>query len=203
MSDRFDQLTDEEIIEKAHKNDDEAMDYLLNKYISLVKRTTRTMYIIGADSEDLVQEGMIGLFKAVRDYNEEKGSSFFGFAKLCIERQMYSAVTAAKRKKHAPLNLYISIYSEDKDDDISSGLSDVLEAGSDFNPEDRIIEKEKVIAINKAIKDRLSSFEKKVLTLYLEGLSYAEIAMKLDKTSKSIDNAVQRIRGKLSQAEVN
>ncbi len=200
MSYKYDDLDDDKIILLVHDKDNEAMDYLLEKYRPVVKRISRTMYIMGADSEDLVQEGMIGLFKAIRDYSLEKPSSFYGFAKMCIERQVYSAVTASNRKKHSPLNSYISIYIdvEDKEDG-SRMFGEALEAGSESNPEARFIGKEELSIMQEAINTRLSDFEKKVLELYLEGLSYADIAIKLDKTVKSIDNAVQRIRNKLSE----
>lgn len=198
MSYKYDDLDDDNIILLVRDKDHEAMDYLLEKYRPLVKRMSRTMYIMGADSEDLVQEGMIGLFKAIRDYNIEKSASFYGFAKMCIERQIYSAVTASNRKKHSPLNSYVSIYSdvEDKEEGASM-FGELLEAGNDSNPEARFIGKEELSAIQEAINTRLSDFEKKVLELYLEGLAYSDIASQVDKSIKSIDNAVQRIRNKL------
>ncbi len=199
MSYKYDDLDDDNIILLVHDKDNEAMDYLLEKYRPVVKRISRTMYIMGADSEDLVQEGMIGLFKAIRDYNIEKSASFYGFAKMCIERQVYSAVTASNRKKHSPLNSYVSIYIdvEDKEDGARM-FGELLEAGNDSNPETRFIGKEELLTMQEAIDTRLSDFEKKVMELYLEGLAYSDIASQLDKSVKSIDNAVQRIRSKLS-----
>lgn len=199
MFQEYDELTDEGIIELVRTKDDDAMDYLLKKYSPMVKRASRTMYIIGADSEDLMQEGMLGLFKAVRDYNVEAGMAFYNFARMCIERQIYTAVTASNRKKHSPLNSYVSIYSDIEDSSYgTSTLADILEAGIEYNPEAQFIGKENVNAIKDAIDDKLSKFEKDVLNLYLEGLSYMDIGDKLGKPVKSIDNAIQRIRGKLA-----
>ncbi len=196
----YESMSDESIIECIHGGDNEAVDYLMDKYVPLVKRVSRTMYIIGSDFEDITQEGMIGLFKAIRDYSMDKGSTFYNFAKLCIERQVYSAVTASNRKKHTPLNTYVSLYADHSENSENRGtLADVLEAGKDSNPEDTIIGKEELDILRNNIDNRLSDYEKNVLDLYLEGMSYIDIGERLDKTAKSIDNAVQRIRNKLSE----
>lgn len=196
----YESMSDESIIERIHGGDNEAVDYLIGKYVPLVKRVSRTMYIIGSDFEDITQEGMIGLFKAIRDYSIDKGSTFYNFAKLCIERQVYSAVTASNRKKHTPLNTYISLYADHNEHSENRGtLADVLEAGKESNPEATIIGKEELDILRYNIDNRLSGYEKKVLDLYLDGMSYADIGERLDKTAKSIDNAVQRIRNKLSE----
>ncbi len=190
-------LSDDEIIELIGKKDDDAMDYLVNKYGVIVKREIRTMYLIGAEMEDLSQEGMIGLFKAIRDYESEKGTSFSTFATLCIRRQIQTAISSFNRKKHSPLNTYISIYSEN--DEYGNSL-DMLEAEKNTSdPEEMIIAKEQKKAMENRIKRELSPLENNVLHLYLEGMSYADIAARLGKTEKTVNNALQRIRNKLSK----
>lgn len=202
---RFKAAEDETIINWIRKNDSEAMDYLIRKYTNMVKREARKMYLIGSDEEDLIQEGMIGLFQAIRGYDKEKESSFATFAKLCIQRQIYSAVTASNRKKHQPLNTYVSF-----DEPAFSVLSDysggvnqtvedvILAAEEQTNPEKIMLDREQVGMIEFVIVERLSSLEKKVLNLYLEGKSYDDIASELKKTRKAIDNAIQRIRKKFT-----
>lgn len=198
MDDKYQNMTDEQIVSCIHASDTEAMDYLLKKYNKLIKKETRTLYLIGGESEDLIQEGMLGLFKAVRDYDQEKGASFSTFAKICIDRQLYTAIAAAKRKKHFPLNTYISFYVGVNEEEPDVSLLDILEADAYSNPEMRLIDAEQINALQKNMDVRLSGFEKQVLQLYLKGLSYSEIGQTLGKTVKSIDNAVQRIRHKLS-----
>lgn len=188
-------MTDEELIAEVRKQQPDAMDYLLDKYRNLVKRETREVYIIGADSEDLMQEGMIGLFKAIRDFDIDKNSSFYTFASICIKRQIYTAVTSSNRKKHAPLNNYVSFFSEEGGE--HNAIIDTLAAEEESNPETNILIQEQVGGLMEKIDTRLSKYEHNVLTLYLDGLSYMEIAERLDKTEKSIDNAIQRIRKKL------
>lgn len=202
---RFKAAEDETIINWIRENDSEAMDYLIRKYTNMVKREARKMYLIGSDEEDLIQEGMIGLFQAIRGYDKEKESSFATFAKLCIQRQIYSAVTASNRKKHQPLNTYVSF-----DEPAFSVLSDysggvnqtvedvILAAEEQTNPEKIMLDREQVGMIEFVIVERLSSLEKKVLNLYLEGKSYDDIASELKKTRKAIDNAIQRIRKKFT-----
>lgn len=198
MSINYDALSDNEIIERIAKKDDDAIEYMMKKYGGIVKREVRTVYIIGAETEDLMQEGMIGLFKAIRDFEADKGAVFSTFATLCVRRQIKTAINNSNRKKHIPLNTYISIYAEN--DEYGYEIEDNLESeNEDSNPENMVLAKEQSRVLNELIENRLSSFEKKVLKHYLEGLSYQEIAQRLDKTDKSVDNALQRIRRKLSE----
>lgn len=198
MSVNYDALSDDEIIARISKKDDDAIEYMMKKYGSIVKREVRTVYIIGAETEDLMQEGMIGLFKAVRDFEADKGATFSTFATLCIRRQIKTAISNSNRKKHIPLNTYISIYTENED--YGYEIEDNLENENQVsNPEDMVIAREQSRALNEMIEKSLSSFEKKVLKYYLSGLSYQEIAQRLDKSDKSVDNALQRIRRKLSE----
>lgn len=191
------ELTDEELVERIRRQDPAAMDYLLDKYRNMVKRETREIYIIGADSEDLMQEGMIGLFKAIRDYNEDKRCSFHTFAVLCVKRQICTAVTTFNRKKHYPLNHYISFYSQDEE--TNSSVMDVLAAAENSNPESNLLMQEQMGGLVNKMDTLLSKYERRVLELYLDGLSYGRIAEELGKTEKSVDNAIQRIRKKLTQ----
>lgn len=197
MSLDYSLLTDNEILSRINDKDDDAMEFMMKKYGGIVRKETRTMFLIGAETEDLTQEGMIGLYKAIRDYSPDKGTTFSTFATLCIKRQIQTAVNASNRKKHSPLNSYISLYSSNDEND--SSLIEALEASpGESNPEKMIIAREQKKAMDNRIQSELSAMEKKVLTLYLEGLSYAAIAEKLGKNEKSINNALQRIRGKLS-----
>ena len=178
-------------------------DYIMDKYKNLVKSKAKSMYILGADSDDLIQEGMIGLFKAVRDYDSGRDASFFTFADLCISRQMYTAVQASGRQKHAPLNSYISLYGH-----VASGseqgeeaqLLNLLSSKAELSPEEMMIDKENVKSLEQTIERELSTFEKQVLDLYLTGMSYVQIAKVLGRDGKSADNALQRIKGKLKRA---
>lgn len=193
---RFEEMTDVQIIDCIRTDDEEAMEFLLKKYRGMVRKETRALYLIGGDDEDLIQEGMIGLFKAIRDYKVEENKDFALFANICIRRQIYNAITASNRKKHIPLNTYISLYAPSSPDSIEEGFGE--QVGDLYrNPEEHIIAKERVDELWKRIDKRLSSLERKVLDLYLNGDSYEMIAEKLGKSKKSIDNAVQRIRGKL------
>lgn len=194
-------LKDEEIITYIRNNQSDATEYLLKKYSPLVKKSIRTLYLIGADTEDLLQEGMIGLFKAIQSYQDNSQASFYTFAKLCIDRQIYSAIKASNRKKHIPLNSYISFYSKINEDEIE--LIDNLEAGSDSNPEQIILDRENTMDIEEILDSHLSKLEKEVLSLYLNGKSYTDIATELEKTPKSIDNAIQRIRDKVKRSYNN
>lgn len=197
MRQSFIELEDEALVSMIQQGDSEAMDYLLRKYTPLVNKETRTVYIIGADDEDLIQEGMIGLFKAIRDYRENRGAGFYTFAKTCIKGQICSAVTASNRKKHTPLNTYVSFYAQ-KGNKESMDLMDILEADLESNPEERMIRKESIAWIESKIQDKLSVKEQQVLSDYLEGRTYQEIAQHRGITKKSVDNAIQRIRAKLS-----
>ena len=193
----YEGLTDEELIRQIRNQDSAAMDYLLDKYRNMVKRETREIYIIGADSEDLMQEGMIGLFKAIRDYNEDKKCGFHTFATLCVKRQICTAVTSSNRKKHYPLNHYVSFYSQDEE--TNSSVMDILAAEDMSNPETNLLLQERLGGIMEQIDTVLSKYERQVLEMYLDGCSYGQIAEALGKPEKSIDNAIQRIRKKMSE----
>lgn len=188
--------TDEEIITLINDGNKQAIDYLINKYKKLVKIKTRPYFIIGADNEDIIQEGMVGLYKAIRDY--KKGvSSFSTFAGICIDRQVITAIKFANRKKHSPLNFYLSLSSPIFENNVNISFCDTLQEHSQINPEDIFIDKENVKILQEKINQNLSVFEKKVLYLYLKGNSYTNIAKELKKNEKAIDNAIQRIRKKI------
>ncbi len=187
-------FSDEELIEKLRAGDTEIADYIMEKYKPLVRKKTNAMYLIGGETEDLIQEGMIGLFKAVRDYNPEKAASFFSFADLCITRQLYSALEASNRKKHSPLNNYISFSNKDETDGMN--LEEVVSRQT-ISPEQMLIEREGKEEFFERLQENLSAMEKKVLYLYLEGNGYTQIAESMGKSPKSIDNTLQRIRGKI------
>lgn len=191
--------TDEELILKLRDGESSVIDFIMDKYKNLVKKKAKTMYILGADTEDLIQEGMIGLFKAIRDYDSGRDASFYTFADLCISRQMYTAVQASRRQKHAPLNSYISLYSShsEKEENEESQLINILSSNIGRNPEDLLIDRENVENLERIIEKELSGFEKEVLDLYLIGMSYSQIAKVLGRDDKSTDNALQRIKGKL------
>ena len=194
-------LGDHELIERSRSGDTAATDFLMEKYKGLVIQKARPLYLIGADREDILQEGMLGLFKAVRDYNPKKDASFFTFASLCVTRQIYSAVQASGRKKHLPLNSAISLYTKGENGSDEEGLpspsiEDTL-AGEEATPEEQIVGRENTRILEEKIAKRLSPLEKQVLELQLKGLSYTEIAINLDRSPNSIDNAQQRIRAKI------
>lgn len=194
----FNQLSDYEAIKIIQENGskaNQAYEFLLKKHAGLVKRELRTMFLIGAETEDLAQEGMIGLIKAIRSYEGDKGAGFSTFATLCIRRQMQTAVNTSNRKKHSPLNNYISFYAPKSEDGTQVG--DDIEAQVS-NPEDLMLAQEQQAVFQERIETRLSKLEKKVLVLYLDGYSYQGIAEELGKKEKSVDNALQRIRAKLS-----
>ncbi len=196
---KYAQKTDDELITMMHDGDEAVIDHLMEKYKNLVRSLAGSMYILGGDSQDLIQEGMIGLFKAIREYDCGRDASFQTFASLCISRQMYSAVRASGRLKHAPLNSYVSLYTTENDEktDRAISLSEILPADSDSEPEAVILEHEKSEEIANAIEESLSQLEREVLDLYMTGLSYTEIARILGRDEKSTDNALQRIRTKL------
>lgn len=187
--------TDEELMQ-LRGDDDRITDHIMNKYKFLVRKKAKAMFLFGADTEDLIQEGMIGLFKAVRDYNSEHSASFYTFADLCITRQMYSAIEASKRKKHIPLNSYISIYNEIEDEHESKNpqLIETIESTMENNPEKLFLNKEYLGRIEEKLQRQLSSLENDVLMLHLAGNNYRVIADVLDKPSKTVDNALQRIK---------
>lgn len=191
-------IRDEELVRLSQMGEQSAQDYLMEKYKSLVRARSRAYFLIGADSEDIIQEGMIGLYKAVRDYNEEKNTAFRSFAELCINRQMITAIKAATRQKHQPLNSYISLNKPVYEAETEQTYMDFLQSSSALsNPETLLIGQENKSFLENQMTKKLSSFETKVLMLYLQGRSYFEIANVLDKPEKSIDNALQRVKKKL------
>ena len=190
-------LTDEQAVKIAQTGDGEALEYLLNKYKNFVRSKARSYFLIGADHEDIVQEGMIGLYKAIRDYKEEKLSSFRAFAELCITRQIITAIKTATRQKHIPLNSYISLNKPIYDEESDRTLLDVINDDKPTNPEEMLINREDLSLIEGRIGQMLSDLEKQVLVRYMEGKSYVEIADEMHRHVKSIDNALQRIKRKL------
>ncbi|MBQ6588946.1 MAG: RNA polymerase sporulation sigma factor SigH [Butyrivibrio sp.] len=203
MSDnRYKEKSDEELILSIRDGDDPgAVDHIMNKYKNLVRKKAASMFVLGADKDDLIQEGMIGLFKAVRDYDCGRDASFATFADLCISRQMYSAIKAMARKKHTPLNSYISIYArrEDSGEDATTALEEILESDSSMIPEQHVIDQENLKALEEAIDSELSPLESQVLDLYITGMSIKQISAVLSRDEKSTDNAMQRIRNKLKK----
>ncbi len=191
----YQKLSDEELIKRLRLGDEKIMDFVLDKYKPLVRKKANAMFLIGGDTDDLIQEGMIGLFKAIRDFKEEKEASFFSFAQLCITRQIYSAVEASNRKKHAPLNSYVSFYSETSEE--GQPLAELLESERTDNPEQRMIEQESFEQFLGKVRGSLSKMECAVLDEYLLGLNYQQIAEKMGKSPKTIDNALQRIKTKI------
>ena len=202
MENDYETSKDEELILRIRDGEEKITDYIMEKYKNLVRSKAGSMYILGADREDLIQEGMIGLFKAIRDYDIGRDASFATFADLCVARQMYTAVQAAGRKKHAPLNSYVSLYAGNGSDktEEEKELLDSLVSRDEQNPEELLIDRENVERIEKAIESELSSFERQVLDLYLTGMKYTEIARVLGKDDKSTDNALQRCRSKIRKA---
>ena len=192
-------LNDEAIIGLVKEGNEAAQEYILNKYKSVVKSKARAYFLIGADREDIIQEGMIGLYKAVRDFQPERHASFRGFADLCINRQMITAVKTATRQKHMPLNSYVSLNKQIFDDETVHTYMDMLKEGDNSNPESMIISRENLNYIESNLSKILSSLELKVLSLYLTGKTYSEIAQILGKPEKSIDNALQRVKKKIEK----
>ncbi len=192
----YEDMTDEQLICKYREGDKQVVDYLMEKYKNLVRKEANAMFLLGGENDDLIQEGMIGLFKAVRDYNTEKEASFYSFARLCITRQMYSAIEASNRKKHSPLNSYISLYEKDED---QGQLIDQMEAVGESNPEELFISQEHAEVLENKLQESLSALEKKVLYLHVSGFDYRTIGKLLDKSDKTVDNALQRIRGKMTK----
>ena len=188
---KYTEYTDEELVEMLRQGDTEVMDYLLEKYKFVVRQKARVLYLAGGEADDLIQEGMIGLFKAVRDFQTDKEASFATFARVCIDRQIYSAIQNSNRQKHQPLNSYVSLNQEDE----SSPIWEL----SVENPESIIIDQETTEDLRKRISDYLSPMENKVLDLYLKGKGYVEIGGILNKSPKSVDNALQRIRSKIRE----
>lgn len=199
MNESYEQYSDEELIVRLRDGEAQITDYIMEKYKNLVKSKAKSMYILGADREDLIQEGMIGLFKAIRDYDIGRDASFFTFADLCVSRQMYTAVQAAGRQKHAPLNTYISLYANmsGQEDGEEREMMNAIISQAEKNPEELLIDRENLELLEKAIDKELSGFEKQVLDLYLTGMKYTQIAKVLGRDDKSTDNALQRIKNKI------
>lgn len=193
--------SDEELILCLRDGETAITDYIMEKYKNLVKSKAKSMFILGADSDDLIQEGMIGLFKAIRDYDSGRDAGFATFADLCVSRQMYTAVQASRRQKHTPLNSYISLYGTNREpgENDEAELINSLVSKVEINPEDLLIDKENVENLAKRIENELSSFENQVLDLYLTGMSYSQIARVLGKDEKSTDNALSRIKSKVKK----
>ncbi len=192
-------MIDEDVIHEAKAGNEKALEYLINKYKSFVRAKARTYFLIGADREDIIQEGMIGLFKAIRDYKGDKLSSFRAFAELCITRQIITAIKTATRQKHIPLNSYVSLNKPIFDEESDRTLMDVISEENISDPEELVINREEFLGIENKMGEILSSLEWEVLTSYLEGKSYQEIAEDLDRHVKSIDNALQRVKRKLEK----
>ncbi len=195
----YDCKTDEEIAEEAKEGSSVALEYLINKYKNFVKAKARSYFLIGADREDIIQEGMIGLYKAIRDFKGDKLSSFRAFAELCITRQIITAIKTATRQKHIPLNSYVSLNKPIYDEDSDRTLLDILSGAKITDPEELMINREEYHDIEFKMGEILSDLEWKVLMLYLEGKSYQEIAVELRRHVKSIDNALQRVKRKLEK----
>lgn len=201
MEREYSQFSDEELIDRLRGGDSRITDYIMDKYKNLVRSKAKSMYILGGDNEDLIQEGMIGLFKAIRDYDCGRDASFYTFADLCISRQMYTAVQASHRQKHWPLNTYVSLYGSNNSqgDSEEMELAEALSPDKDQNPETLFIDRERVEYLEGQIDKELSSFEKQVLDLYLTGMSYSQIARVLGREEKSTDNALQRLKSKIKK----
>lgn len=197
--DIFSTMLDEEIIEDSRAGNNYALEYLINKYRGFVRAKARTYFLIGADREDIIQEGMIGLYKAIRDFREDKLSSFRAFAELCITRQIITAIKTATRQKHIPLNSYISLNRPIFDEESDRTLMDIISEDSVNDPEEMVINREEFSGIEAKMGEILSALECEVLSLYLQGSSYQEIACGLDRHVKSIDNALQRVKRKLEK----
>ncbi len=196
---KYENIPDEQLIRRLREGETAIMDYIISKYKYLVIRAAKAIYLIGGENDDLIQEGMIGLFKAVRDFDTQQETSFYSFAELCISRQMYTAIKLSQRQKHMPLNSYVSLYDVKKSDydDKQSPLIEQLETESNSNPEELFLDKERMQMLVEQLNERLSDMERRVLHLHLQGEDYRSIAELLDKSPKSIDNALQRIRQKM------
>ena len=203
MNNNYNNMSDEELLEAIKKDDTQALDFLICKYKDLVNSKVNKYFIIGAEKEDIIQEGLIGLYKAIKDYMMDKQNSFKSFANLCIERQLITAIKSSNRRKHMPLNSYLSLNmtAYDNEDGINvTQVMDVLETNIIEDPLDTITKKEYMSNVESVIDNSLSDFEKKVLNRYIQGESYVKIAEKLDAPVKSVDNAIQRIRKKTAKS---
>jgi RNA polymerase sporulation-specific sigma factor len=197
--DSFDVLEDEYVVDLARDGDNEALEYMIHKYKNFVRAKARSYFLIGADREDIIQEGMIGLYKAIRDFRYDKLSSFRAFAELCITRQIITAIKTATRQKHIPLNSYVSLNKPIYDEDSDRTLLDVITGTKMTDPEELIISREEFYDIEEKMGEILSSLEWQVLMSYLDGKTYQEIALELERHVKSIDNALQRVKRKLER----
>lgn len=195
----YDAMNDEEVVEFARNSNDVALEYLINKYRNFVRAKARSYFLIGADREDIIQEGMIGLYKAIRDFRPDKLASFRAFAELCITRQIITAIKTATRQKHIPLNSYVSLNRPIYDEESDRTLLDIISGSKVTDPEELVISKEEFCDIENKMSEFLSDLEWKVLMFYLEGKSYQEIANDLSRHVKSIDNALQRVKRKLER----
>ncbi|MRH44817.1 RNA polymerase sporulation sigma factor SigH [Aquibacillus halophilus] len=192
-------LEDDELIELVHCGHSQALDYLITKYRNFVRAKARTYFLIGADREDIVQEGMIGLYKAIRDFKGDKLSSFKAFAELCVTRQIITAIKTATRQKHIPLNSYVSLDKPIYDEESDRTLLDVIAGSRTIDPQELIVNREKFDDMEGKMSELLSDLERQVLSLYLDGQSYQEISVELRRHVKSIDNALQRVKRKLER----
>ncbi|WP_244834337.1 RNA polymerase sporulation sigma factor SigH [Clostridium sp. BJN0001] len=199
----FNGKKDEEIVLEAKNSNKRAQEYLISKYDGFIKIKAKSYFLIGADKEDIYQEGMIGLYKAIRDFNSEKATSFKSFAEICIMRQILTAIKTATRQKHIPLNTYVSLNKPMFEDESDRTLLDVISGLRITDPEELLISKEQMDYIKEKIKKELSGLELEVVNLYLDGKSYQEIAKKLQREPKSIDNALQRVKRKLEKCFKN
>lgn len=196
--------TDEQLIRRLQEQTDQVYDeenqwiveHLLDKYKYLVRKKANAMFLMGGDKEDLIQEGMIGLFKAIRDYDPNEKASFSYFAEICVSRQIYTAVEASQRMKHAPLNTYVSFWNEEAKSE-GGNLLDTIQDGEMVNPENLVIAREDYAQFLETLRKKLSKLENQVLNLYLQGMTYQQIAKELERPVKTIDNALQRIKGKM------
>ena len=197
---KYENIPDEQLIRRLRDGETAITDFIMDKYKFMVKKRARAMYLLGGENEDLIQEGMIGLFKAVRDYDLEQGASFSSFAELCISRQMYTAIKLSQRQKHMPLNSYVSLYEKgtEAEEGKQTPLIDQLQPVKENNPEELFLDKEYFVTLEQELKERLSDLENRVLYLHLMGEDYRSIAILLEKSPKSIDNALQRIKQKIS-----
>ncbi|MEW8955794.1 RNA polymerase sporulation sigma factor SigH [Clostridium sp.] len=195
----FKEKLDEEVVIEAKNGNTRAQEYLINKYENFVKSKAKSYFLIGADKEDIYQEGMIGLYKAIRDFKPDKLASFRAFAELCVTRQIITAIKTATRQKHIPLNTYVSLNKPIYEEESDRTLLDILAGIKVTDPEEMVISKEEMSNIEKEISQVLSGLEMEVLMSYLDGKSYQEIACDLDRHAKSIDNALQRVKRKLEK----
>lgn len=200
-NENFDSMPLNDVAIIAANGNVNAIEYIVNSFKGIIKQKAKSFFVSGADSDDLVQEGMIGLLKAIRDYSPDKNASFKTFADLCISRQIFTAIKASRCKKHIPLNSYISLYKEIGDNDGNEHyFVDELDTGEQSDPMQEIIRQEEFNDVSKALSERLSKFELLVLSKYMEGKNYREIAKELNRTEKSVDNALQRIKQKATKA---